>query len=327
MEPPIKVLLRRGSSGDYIRGAKEAAAGSGGLLGPVCCPMPHMKTSERSSGIMMVNPLSRTHDTPSWPSCPTRGGPMSHVRRSARTLRELLAAVSVSIVGVSGCTQATSEPGPPDLVVRLPDGDCHAGQECAFDFGALDVNSEHIRAFDVINLGESDDFIADIKIIGDPGFSVHASGPGTLAAGDSFPFAISVRPPDAVASTAHLEIRTRSSSSVIRVRLTVQGSVAGFAITPECDFGDVPVGTTSAPCDINLTNLGAGQVALDDLRVDNSVFQPNAAYPLGIAVPPNSTVTISMVATPLSTGSVVGHLLLRVETAVDFVTTLRVNGI
>lgn len=247
-------------------------------------------------------------------------------RRIVRTMQTRTALLVAT--ALAACAPDTGEPSPPDVVLRLPSGDCHAGQDCTFDFGPVDVHAERVRAFDLVNIGGTAASIISIALEGDPELALHVEEPGTLAPGASSPLALSVEPSGATDFSAVLAVRVSSTDQPIRVHFSVAGVFHDIQVTPECNFGDVPVGTTSAPCTVTLSNPGTAPAEVHNIVVDNTVFAVSGALPMPVTIPAGSDLNVDFVAMPASMGMSTGSLAIYREGGASAgVSTLRVNGI
>ena len=130
------------------------------------------------------------------------------------------------------------------------------------------------------------------------------------------------------AASTVLIVHTTGNSTSIRVHFSVAGAYQGIQVSPECNFGDVTVGTTSAACSITITNTGDGTAMFDDVSIDNSVFAPEGVFPVPVMIGSRQSMDFGFVARPLSAGRAFGLLVLRRGTeSVEGQSTFRVNGI
>lgn len=236
--------------------------------------------------------------------------------------------VGTCLAAVLACAESTQSADPANVVVRLPDADCHSGQSCTFDFGALEVGAGRVRALDILNQGGTDEVLTHVGLTGDGAFRLHVDNRGPLPAGGLLPLAISVTPPEPYAAEATLRVLSARGANMIQVRLRVTGMFLDLGVSPDCDFGDVVVGTTSAPCPVTLTNPGEVPAQVDYVGVDNLVFRAVSGGALPFFIPPGGTYSLEFVATPAAVGPAAGGFGFgRATQIVEGAAYLRVNGI
>lgn len=191
-------------------------------------------------------------------------------------------------------------PAPPaaDVVARLADRDCRPGDACAVDLGEVERGAVAGTAFDVVNLGDAPAEIVAVEVLGDPSYALLASPAGALAPGASAPLAIAAEPLSASRVTATVYIGVaeaaedeREARDVIAVDLGVTGVVPalnGLRVERErCDFGDVVVGETSAPCTVTFANVGLVELAITDIAI-NGPFASSGVVPVPLYVTPGT---------------------------------------
>ncbi len=251
------------------------------------------------------------------PPVPERGSRRSGARRIALV--------------ITGCALAAAcaapPPAGPAVAVRLPAGDCRPGDDCAFDFGAVDAEGSSVRAFDIVNTGDDDTEVTNVGLVGDPSFRIGSAVEDQLHAGGSIPFAIEVSP--RTASTITADLRITSGVGVVDVLFSATGIARGVELTPHvCSFRDVPVGATSEPCTLTFENSGDATSVIDDLRLGPAVFQPTAALVLPLSIAPGERVDVDVVARPEERGRVSGAVsFLKDSIEVSGAAVLDVNGI
>lgn len=156
--------------------------------------------------------------------------------------------------------------------------DCPIGTDCAFGVGSLEVGAVGAGAFDVVNLGDAPVSIVSVEVLGDPSFSLHQA-PTELDPAESGPVVFAVQPQAPTTITASLFVTWSDPQATIEVALQAQGAAGSLTIDPlSCDFGDVPVGTSSQPCVVALSNPGIVDLAIDDIA-----FAPPFSAPLPAA--------------------------------------------
>lgn len=254
--------------------------------------------------------------------CRQRGGMV--VSNTGGRLRWM--ALGCSVVALSSCFPASQAPRPADVVVRLPGGDCRAGDPCVLDFGAMEVGESVLRSVGVHNLGGTDDVLLGVQVSAGPVFRVEEGAAGALPAGGAgIPVALLARAAERGPVQAQLSIQTRTATIV--VRLAAVGTLAGLEVTGDCAFGDVPVGTTSAPCDVSISNPGGGTARVDGVSIAGDVFTAQGVLVTPVVLQPGESITVRLVATPAVAGATTGWLSVQQENVIlQGVTRLQVNG-
>jgi hypothetical protein len=227
------------------------------------------------------------------------------------------------------CGHSSPPPGAPAVVVRLPDGDCHAGATCVFDFGVVNVGLRNFRGFDLVNTGDVEDTVVRVVLSGDGAFQLDGPHQGVVvAAGGSMPFAISVNPYSDQAVESVLVVHTAAGATSIQVHLRVSGAYDGIQVSPDCNFLDVAVGATSAPCDIVLSNVSDQTVTITSASAENPIFTLTVPILFPQEIAAHQTLNLTFVARPTSLGAANGLLTLqRGGQIVVGQAVLRVNGI
>ena len=232
---------------------------------------------------------------------------------------------ALAVLAANACAPAPSKVS--DVMVRLPTGDCRIGSVCAVDFGAVELGTSEVRAFSIINAGTADDAITRMETTGDLAFSASEDVIGPLSAGGgAIPLAAAFTPRNQGQANAQWMVHT--SSGVITLQLTAAGTAGSLAITTMCDFGDVPVGTPSAPCGVVILNGGAGPVVIDSVQLVGAPFAAQGIFVAPLTIPAGQEATINIIATPATAGLTTGSLTLVEGGMVrQGVTVLRVNGV
>lgn len=243
-------------------------------------------------------------------------------------VRRLLAAPLV-------LSAACGRPVPPvaDVVIELPDGECRAEDTCAADLGTAEVRSTRVAAFLVTNLGDAPAEIVNVALEGDPSVRIEQAPAPELGPGRSTPAVLSWTARSPTTVTAALSVLWSEAGGPQRI-IDVELSAAGTSIVPvvgptRCDFGDVPVGSTSAPCNITIENHGGGDLAITDIGLGDNAFGPVGFVAVPIFVPPGEAMSLPIVATPIHPGTATGLVALEVDDSSVYLgmTTLRVNGL
>lgn len=233
---------------------------------------------------------------------------------------------------VSACA-APENPGA-DVVVELADRDCRAGDDCAVDLGASPIGTPRAVGLLVTNRGGAPATVQNVGITGDPSFVIEQLPPEELSPGESGALVVAweMGAPTSILSTLLVAwSEPEGPAPVIEVDLTAAGTTTDPVVGPErCDFGDVPVGTTSERCIITITNASTREMALTDVNLGNSqVFAPAGFVALPTYVAPGDTLSIAVVATPTAPGVTTAIVSLTLDDSGVFtgLPSMRVNGI
>lgn len=228
---------------------------------------------------------------------------------------------------------ASPVPSAADVVIELPDGDCRAGDTCGVDLGATEVRSTRADAFLVTNLGDTPAAIVNVTLVGDPAVRIEQPPAPELGPGRSTPVVLSWTARSPTTVTATLSVLWSEAGGPQRL-IDVELSASGTSIVPvvapaECDFGDVPVGSTSAPCTITIENHGGGDLAITGVELGDDAFAPAGFVAIPTFVPPGAGLALPIVATPDQPGVAQGVFGLVVDDSAVYLgpTTLRVNGL
>lgn len=223
---------------------------------------------------------------------------------------------------------SAAEPAPPDVVLRLPAGDCRPDETCRFDVGALTLGTGVLLAFDLVNLGDADAEVQQLNVVGSAGVQVGMPTSGTVRARSTLPLALSVSPDEAGLLESMLVVGTTASPASIRLRIGVEGLLPDLQITRLCDLGDVPVGTLSAPCEIVLHNPTQADVRVDQVYFPAGPFVPASAQVFPFVLPVGGDVVFRVAAQPTQPGVAVGFMSYQ-RGPISFTgeTILQVNGI
>jgi probable HAF family extracellular repeat protein len=153
---------------------------------------------------------------------------------------------------------------------------------------------------------------------------VSGGAPGALAPGESRTVQIAFTPKAAGRSNATLEIRDDASTEAQLVPLYGLGAapalrvgVSALGAPGDVDFGDQPLGTTSAAQTLTLTNTGGASLKVRRITLDGPQRGDfKVAGPGGtITLPPNASRSLTVRFTPMSLGA--RGATLRIEHSAD----------
>jgi hypothetical protein len=127
----------------------------------------------------------------------------------------------------------------------------------------------------------------------------------SLGAGTSCTINISFKPTNTGTRTGTLSVTDNASGSPQKAALTGTGVIPAVNLAPtSLNFGKIPVGTTSAPMSVTLSNTGTGILLISNMALTG----PNRAdyaqtNNCGGSVAPGASCTITITLTPGATGN------------------------
>jgi len=170
------------------------------------------------------------------------------------------------------------------------------------NYGMKSINSKTNKAVTYTNIGTKPLNISSVQVIGD--FSQTNTCGGTVAPGVSCTFNVTYQPTSTGALFGNLAINDTDIGSPHVVHLAGAGQAA-VASPTSLKFPSVPVGSSSAPLVITLTNKGT--VALNVVSVvANGDFSQSTDC--GIGLPVGAKCTVSVIFTPTVSGARTGTL-------------------
>jgi P pilus assembly chaperone PapD len=187
----------------------------------------------------------------------------------------------------------------------------------SIDFGSLTVGSTSPpRSVTLTNSGNAPLAISAVSITGaDPGsFAISAGGDaGTLAPGSSRTISITFSPTTPGGHSAGLTIASNAPGGPHLVILSGTGLAAEpvVSLTPaSLNFGDQPVGTTSAPQNATLTNTGTAPLVISNVEIVGFSYRSFAIVSGGGpgTLAPGESRTITITFTPTAAGINTGNL-------------------
>ncbi len=204
---------------------------------------------------------------------------------------------------VIGCVEPPSQPDPEpqpasSIAVLLANEDCRAGDTCNLDFGEVPADGATLE-LEIVNYGDGEAVLDAFVLTGSDAFSV-ADAPTTVQPFSHATFTLTAAPPAAVAF--HSDLTIVGNEEPIELELVAQRVPGGIDVTSPCMFGDVPVGTASAPCDVVFTNRTTDDVEINEASIDGEVFSTTSILALPASVPPGGALTVEVVATPVELG-------------------------
>jgi hypothetical protein len=128
---------------------------------------------------------------------------------------------------------------------------------------------------------------------------------GSLDAGTSCSINVIFKPANTGARAGTLSVTDNASGSPQKAALTGTGVIAAVNLAPtSLNFGKIPVGTTSTPMTVTLSNTGTGTLLISSMALTG----PNPAdyaqtNNCGGSVDPGANCTITITFTPGATGN------------------------
>lgn len=202
-----------------------------------------------------------------------------------------------------------------------------------FDFGPVAVGQQTMTTFTLSNPGTAPLTVSDFSLSGADSLSFMVTGPATpltVAAGGTQTLTVTFAPLLAGARAAQLVVATNAPGAT-----TVSAALTGVAIAPVAtvspgalDFRRQLVGRPSASRSIGVTNAGTAPLSLTQFSVvgaASGAFAVMGAPSLPTVIPPNSTVTVTVVATPAAAGALSATLEVHTNDPVNPVTNVALT--
>ncbi len=180
------------------------------------------------------------------------------------------------------------------------------------DFGSRPVGSSETRTFLLSNLGTSDITVSGMGIPSGSAFSLESDGctGTTLTPGADCSFSVRFLPSRDGGASGVVEFI--SDAAISPGSITLTGSGAGTAselLTPtELHFGSQPLGTTTAPSIVTLTNSGTANLNVASLASDNSAYAIVSDGCSGQSIVPAGTCQFSVQFSAAVAGVQNGHI-------------------
>lgn len=169
-------------------------------------------------------------------------------------------------------------------------------------YGVKSINSTTEKTLTYTNVGTKPVNIASVQVIGE--FSQTNICGETVAPGVSCTFNVTYHPASTGAVFGNLAINDTDIGSPHVVHLTGAGQAAVAAPT-SLTFPSVPVGNSSAPLAITLTNKGTVALNVVSVVTNGDFSQSNDC---GIGLPVGAKCTVSVIFTPTVSGARTGTL-------------------
>src|SRR2546422_361984 len=177
-------------------------------------------------------------------------------------------------------------------------------------FGDVAVGTRNSQTITLINSGTGNVTISQATPSGN-GFSMTGlTVPLTLSAGQRTSFNAAFAPASAGSVTGSLSLVSDTPNSPSTIALSGTGVTSTFLLTASptsLSFGNVTVGSNSAPQTVTLTNSGNSSVSISQINVSGSGFSASGlTAPLTLAA--GQTASFSVVFASTTAGSAIGNI-------------------
>src|SRR3989449_823911 len=231
---------------------------------------------------------------------PALGG-LSQEFLGSRWIRLALILGLVGTVSLVGCASGVSPQVQQMQLVISPS---------ALSFGNISVGSSSTQTLTLINSGAASVTISRATPSGN-GFSITGlTFPLTLSAGQRTSFNVAFAPTSAGSVTGSLSLVSDAPNSPSTIALSGTGVTSTFLLTASptsLSFGNVTVGSNSAPQTVTLTNSGNSSVSISQINVSGSGFSASGlTAPLTLAA--GQTASFSVVFASTTAGSAIGNI-------------------
>src|SRR5256712_9838888 len=177
-------------------------------------------------------------------------------------------------------------------------------------FGDVAVGTRNTQTITLINSGTGNMTISQATPSGN-GFSMTGlTVPLTLSAGQRTSFNVAFAPTSAGSVTGSLSLVSDAPNSPSTIALSGTGVTSTFLLTASptsLSFGNVTVGSNSAPQTVTLTNSGNSSVSISQINVSGSGFSAS-----GLTARPTlaagQTASFSVVFASTTAGSAIGNI-------------------
>src|SRR3989449_112990 len=177
-------------------------------------------------------------------------------------------------------------------------------------FGDVAVGTRNSQTITLINSGTGNVTISQATPSGN-GFSITGlTFPLTLSAGQRTSFNVAFAPTSAGSVTGSLSLVSDTPNSPSTIALSGTGVTSTFLLTASptsLSFGNVTVGSNSAPQTVTLTNSGNSSVSISQINVSGRGFSAGGlTAPLTLAA--GQTASFSVVFASTTAGSAIGNI-------------------
>src|SRR5437899_1904388 len=230
---------------------------------------------------------------------PALGG-LSQEFLGSRWIRLALILGLVGTVSLLGCSGVSPQVQQMQLVIS----------PSALSFGNVSLGSSSTQTVTLINSGAASVTVSQASASG-AGFSNNGlTPPLTLPPGQSSTLTVRFAPQAAGRATGSLSVVSNAPHSPSPIALSGTGVTSTFLLTASptsLSFGNVTVGSNSAPQTVTLTNSGNSSVSISQINVSGSGFTASGlTAPLTLAA--GQTASFSVVFASTTAGAATGNV-------------------
>jgi Abnormal spindle-like microcephaly-assoc'd, ASPM-SPD-2-Hydin/Cep192 domain 4/HYDIN/CFA65/VesB-like, Ig-like domain len=180
----------------------------------------------------------------------------------------------------------------------------------SLNFNNVTVGQKSSQNVTITNNGNSNLTFTSATISG-TGFTMSGLSPlPTIPAGQSATFSVQFTPTSTAGATGNVTFRDNAAGSPQTLTLTGSAVAAGSTLTPNpgsVNFGNVVVGTSSAPQTITLTNSGNAAITINGVSTTGSGFS-TSGLSTGQQIAAGGTANFTVSFAPTATGTVPGNI-------------------
>ena len=176
----------------------------------------------------------------------------------------------------------------------------------SISFGNVAIGSSAAVAVTLSNTGTAAVSITGSSITG-TGFSMSTLAAQTLNPGQTASFGVTFAPTTATSATGSVSITSNAPGSPLKIALSGTGTQGALSANPaSISFGNVAVGSTSAPTSVTLSNTGTAAVSIAGSSITGTGFSMStlAAQTLNPGQTASFTGTFAPTTATSATGSV-----------------------
>jgi len=187
----------------------------------------------------------------------------------------------------------------------------------AVDFGEVAVGkASDPQTITLLNTGSAGGRVDKITLAGD-GFSQTSNCPissAPLAKNQTCGIEVTFKPASAGPASGSISVFHDGISDPLKVTLTGSGTLHASAVTfspHSLDFGEQPVGTSSKPQTLTMSNTGQKTLLVTAINSDGdfTILPGSTCETLQASLDAGATCTLNVTFTPLGPGSRQGHLI------------------
>ncbi len=229
-----------------------------------------------------------------------------------------------SSLGDRSLTVTTAAPSEPNIAVA----------PASKDFGSVTVgDTSAAQTFTVSNTGTADLNVGAVTITGDFSIIADNCSSSTVVASDTCTVDVVFAPSAEGARTGTLSIPSNDNDTpVLDVALSGTGvaptvTEPNISVTPATlDFGNVVVGTTSAPQTVTVANTGNADLTVTNVTITGDFTVTGTTCPSDGILAPDASCTADIVFAPASLGDQIGILSIESDDPDTAVVDVALSG-